>query len=111
MQFVALFEGERIDFNLMPCACAHPAIFGDNHSHRLINHRHADTGFLRFFEQGAAFVTEFFCVCFDFFDELTFENGFVVEQFLQAHEFIAQVHQFLLDFNRLQPRQLTQANF
>ena len=89
----------------------HPTIFGDDHGDRFVHDGDADAGFLCFFEQRSTRIAEFFRIRFDFLDQQTFEHAVVVEQFIQAHQFFAQAHQFLLDFDRLQSRQLTQADF
>ena len=92
-------------------ARAHPAFVADHHRHRLIDDFDFGNGFFLGLYQSAPCIGKGFGVQLDFLDHQAAQAGWVVQNVFQLFLFIAQFRKLLFDFDRLQARQLAQANF
>ena len=89
---------------------AHPALLRHDHRHRFVDHARLERRALFLLDQRAPVVAVLLRVGFDFLDEQALHRGVAVEQFFELGFLVAQFLQFLLDLDRLHPRQLTQTD-
>ena len=90
---------------------AYPALFRDDHRHRLFHLLRFHRRLLGGFDQRAAVVAIGLDVGLDFPDDRLLQRGFAAQQALQLFPLVFQRLQFLLDADGLQPGQLAQADF
>ena len=91
--------------------CTHPAFFRDHHGHWLVHHLDFGHCFFLFLNQRAAWVGKGFGVGFNFFDHQAAQRRWVAHDVFKLGLFVAQLFELLLNLDRFQTRQLTQANF
>ena len=90
---------------------AHPAFGRHHHRHRLVHHLDLGHGLLLGLDQRAALIAKGLGVGLDLFDHQAAQAGRVGQNVFQLALLLAQLFEFLLDLDRLQPRQLAQADF
>ena len=111
MQTIARLERKARRLVAMAGARAHPAFLADHHGDRLVHHLDLQYGFLFGLNQGAARVGKGLGVRLDLLDHQAAQRRRVAQNLFQLALLGAQFGQLLLDLDRLQPCQLTQADF
>ena len=92
-------------------ARAHPALAGDDHSHRFVHHLDLGHGLFLGLDQRAAGVGEGLGVGFDLFHHQALQAARVAQDVFELALLFAQVAELLFDLDRFRPRQLAQPDF
>ena len=111
VQAVAGLEGEAGGLVAVAGARAHPALAGDHHGDRLVHHLDLGHGLFLGLDQRAARVGEGLGVGLDLLDHQALEARRVGQDVFELALLLAQFLEFLLDLDRFELRQLTQADF
>ena len=111
VQRIAGFEGKAGGLVAVAAACAHPAFVTDHDRHRLIHDLDLCDRFFLGLNQGAPRIGKGFGVRLNFLDHQPAQAGRVVQNVFQFFLFVTQLGELLLDLDRLQARELAQADF
>ena len=111
IQAVTGFERKAAGIVAVAVTCTHPAFFGDHHGDGFVHHFDFGNGFFLFLNQRATGVGKSFGVRLNFFDDQAAQSGGVAYDLFKFGFFFAEFFELLLDLDRLQTRQLAQADF
>lgn len=111
VQPVAGLEGEARGVVAVAAARTHPAFGRNHHGDGFIDHLDLGHGFFLGLDQRAARVGKGFGVGFDLLDHEPAQARRLRQDVFEAGLLRAQLREFLLDLDRLQPRELAQADF
>ena len=89
----------------------HPTFLTDHHRHRFVHHFDLKNRFFLGLNQGTARVGKGFGILLNFFDHQTSQRRGVAQNFFQLALLLAQLFEFLLNFDGFEPGQLPQADF
>ena len=110
-QCIAFFEGPRRRVYTVSLASADPAFVRQDHAQRLVQHGDGNAGALGHFDQGAARVSVALSVFANFLRELGSQVRRFGKQLVELRLLQGQRLALILNLDRLQLGQLTQADF